>query len=393
MPFQPNVVPARSQNSSLPQVVRGASAGGVAVELVPHVHTRFCDRAFRVCTAVGRTREGERLRVRVCGRVPAKRDEMCKYLVWQRAPLPSEYVQSLDPRSRGSESAPAGPLQLPAAIARTLAWESVPHACGRPMYCMTFADEGCAVRAVLVEDPQPWYAGSGQGGASEVVRSPHDAFAATPVDAAPTKGAAVSPIMGPVEVAPPKARLLEVRGEPRVGARLLAVMDYFGGQIGACEYQWLRVRADGTREELASPVAVSGALAREEQDAVFDVTLRQAYHGATTAPSSPDALLDSAYCAFAERLAHMRRVIVAHGDSGEDPRIRVLTQDDLGCKLKCRCRPVREDGEVVRAAVVPMPPPDPALCALPNPPPPLPLQGIWASSKATKRVGPPEEEE
>lgn len=107
--------------------------------------------------------------------------------------------------------------------------------------------------------------------------------------------------VGPVLPGPPRLLDLCIRGETKCGSKVYAEANYIGGEEGCSEYWWVRIRG-GKREQLGDPRPLS------------------AVHS------------------------------VAMGGEGEavsdfdDPRVRVLCEEDVGCTLKVKCRPVRADG-------------------------------------------------
>lgn len=118
-----------------------------------------------------------------------------------------------------------------------------------------------------------------------------------------TRTAAVvrSPVVGPVEAAPPRVRELWLEGTPAVGSALLARAWYFGGVPGACDYSWIRVDAEGNRTE-------TEVVAQQPLDPL---------------PASGAAASVSA---------------------GADVRVRHLGGEDVGCMFKVTVDPVRWDG-------------------------------------------------
>lgn len=104
--------------------------------------------------------------------------------------------------------------------------------------------------------------------------------------------------IGPVTPGPPRLLELTVGSAAvslTVGCRVEAQATYIGGQEGASEYWWMRIR-NGEREQLGDPRPVDPSL--------------------VTTPPSADS----------------------------DPRCYVITKSDVGCVLKVKCRPVRRDG-------------------------------------------------
>eukprot|EP01034_Spumella_vulgaris_P034054 gene34054-41997_t len=83
-----------------------------------------------------------------------------------------------------------------------------------------------------------------------------------------------------------------------VGTFALADYRYIGGYEGASEFWWMRITADGKREQIGEP----------RSNAVSNT---------------------------GERIQSSKQL---------DPRCYFLTEADIGCTLKAKCRPVRSDG-------------------------------------------------
>eukprot|EP01036_Dinobryon_divergens_P022388 gene22388-30639_t len=97
---------------------------------------------------------------------------------------------------------------------------------------------------------------------------------------------------------PPDLSTVEVDGSTLQVA--VARSEYIGGVEGQSEYWWFRISPDGRREQVTEPIAVS----------------------------SPTLIGES----------------LAWGDyNSKDPRFYRITEADLGCTLKAKCRPVRCD--------------------------------------------------
>ena len=94
-------------------------------------------------------------------------------------------------------------------------------------------------------------------------------------------------------------RELWIEGDLVENSCLFGRSYYFGGAEGASEWSWMRICTDGSRVDIGEPRAVD--------------------------PSFPYPT-------------------PAHHDP-RDPRVLALTADDVGCRLKAKCRPVRSDGE------------------------------------------------
>lgn len=96
--------------------------------------------------------------------------------------------------------------------------------------------------------------------------------------------------VGPIEPANCRIDNLRIEGDNRLGGRVKAVYDYYGGTEGASRFSWVRINKDGGRDHLTE---------------------------------------------FSARRS---------GESDGGPDTYVLTEDDLGCKLKIHVRVVRNDG-------------------------------------------------
>jgi hypothetical protein len=98
--------------------------------------------------------------------------------------------------------------------------------------------------------------------------------------------------LGPVLPAPPRLLNLDITGDVfKVGESVFAQSEYTGGQEGASEYWWFQIK-NGKRVQLNEPTP-------------YD-------------PSMTSSIVD--------------------------PRVHVITDDDIGSVLKVKCRPVRIDG-------------------------------------------------
>ena len=178
----------------------------VGIGLKPHVHTKYCDRKERVCTAAGKVREIEWLRVET---LPKSRVSLA-HCYWER--------------SRPSTGSTSGAN-----------FTFIEGTEGRLLYQMVAIDAGCLLRFRC--------ALTGCDGESLEIRH-----------TAP---------MGPVEPSLPKMWDLRVEAEDqdlggvlRCGSFAVVRGMYTGGQQGSTEFSWLRVRVDGTRERLTQPRAV-----------------------------------------------------------------------------------------------------------------------------------------
>lgn len=119
--------------------------------------------------------------------------------------------------------------------------------------------------------------------------------------------------LGPVLPGPP--RLLDVRicGNCVEGGIVYVDIDYIGGKQGPSEYWWFKIKG-GKRIQVNEPTAV---------DPSTDIAT--ALHSYT---SSHEAAV----------------IAAAEAQPSSDPRVLRLTCDDVGCVLKVKCRPIRDDG-------------------------------------------------
>ena len=102
---------------------RSSSSAAVEVELLPHQHTKFCDRRQRVCTAEGKFRERETVRANVTSA------SVERSMSWFRVHGGGDLVERIDDASGCDE------------------------------YVLSVADIGCSVRAKLVSsDGTVWSA-------------------------------------------------------------------------------------------------------------------------------------------------------------------------------------------------------------------------------------------
>lgn len=121
--------------------------------------------------------------------------------------------------------------------------------------------------------------------------------------------------VGPIVAGP--ARLLELRiqGNFKIGNVVVAVPTYIGGVEGESEYWWMRINK-GKREQVTQPRKI------DPEYAEFN---------------SIKAALTSGKDVGARQLTSIEPGSI-------DPRMYVLSADDIGCEFKVKCRPVRSDG-------------------------------------------------
>ena len=103
--------------------------------------------------------------------------------------------------------------------------------------------------------------------------------------------------IGPVLPGPPRLLEIKIMGETKVGHRLVASSKYIGGYEGTSEYWWIRIK-DGEREQITEPCTIN--IEHLDKD--------------------PSSLPTS------------------------DPRVHIITDEDIGFSFKVKCRPIRSDG-------------------------------------------------
>jgi hypothetical protein len=89
-------------------------------------------------------------------------------------------------------------------------------------------------------------------------------------------------VLGPIIAGPPRMLDLQIVGTMKQGEEIRAVGRYIGGTEGSSEYWWMRIR-DGVRETITEPSSSAAGM-------------------------------------------------------------YTISQDDVGCVLKVKCRPIRDDG-------------------------------------------------
>lgn len=111
--------------------------------------------------------------------------------------------------------------------------------------------------------------------------------------------------IGPVLPGPPRLLDLRIVGKCIKGEKVFAESDYIGGTEGLSEYWWFRIKG-GKRVQIGEPRVVSDFAIKD---------IKECIGGA----------IDKKECL-------------------NDPRVLELSEEDLGCVLKVKCRPVRVDG-------------------------------------------------
>lgn len=120
--------------------------------------------------------------------------------------------------------------------------------------------------------------------------------------------------VGPILAGPPRLLEVSIIGDFTEGNPVVATPSYIGGIEGASEYWWLRINK-GKRENVSEPKEI------DPNDGSYNTIIRAIENKGTVDASwlkSPGVAID--------------------------PRVHILTPDDIGCELKVKCRPIRSDG-------------------------------------------------
>ena len=131
-------------------------------------------------------------------------------------------------------------------------------------------------------------------------------------------------VLGPVLPAPPRFMSFTIRGDLYPGKYLIADSDYTGGKEGASEFWWMRI-SKGERKILGDPVPLQEKHMKCDKFALQE-KVNIVEHNDNDAHGDQQNLLE------------------ARGFLEADPRVYKLTQSDVGCIFKVKCRPVRSDG-------------------------------------------------
>ena len=296
---------------------------GFCISPKPHVHSLArCDRSKRVCTADGRYREGEQMRV---VRVPADEERFVDTV--------SATVFGISPTDDG---APAERSSLRAACAETSTlpahngkiqwwrsdggpWDLVNTAAYRALPPPEKHEVPARWETLVASMvPIPAEEGGVTLGGKTYEFAPRDIGRC--VGASPFRGAsgpkkgdaalAADACVGPIESAPPficavqiallgadgEVGAIEKRPQFKEGQTVCAVPTYFGGTPGKHIYRWMKISSKGIRTDAIVP----------------------------TACTQPDS---------------------APGSYEGDPRVLHLSKELAGCKLKVKVVALRSDGE------------------------------------------------
>ena len=127
--------------------------------------------------------------------------------------------------------------------------------------------------------------------------------------------------LGPVLPAPPRFLSIKISGSFEPEKYLMAEYKYTGGLEGASEFWWMRI-SRGERQVLGEPTPLKG----EHLDCNSDDLAKKI------------KIVENKGDFSAEEVQDAKNFL--HGD----PRVYKLSQGDVGCLFKVKCRPVRNDG-------------------------------------------------
>lgn len=128
------------------------------------------------------------------------------------------------------------------------------------------------------------------------------------VDSSTFLGVIYSNFVGPIIAGPARLLNLSIIGQCKVGSCVIAIGDYIGGKQGRSQYWWMRVTADGDREQISEPTEIIFSDSDFNEQKEF-------------------LLLNPSYV-----------------PNNSDSRFYLLTEKDISCELKVKCRPFRSDG-------------------------------------------------
>lgn len=123
--------------------------------------------------------------------------------------------------------------------------------------------------------------------------------------------------VGPVLAGPARLLELNIGGGCTVGDVAIAIPKYIGGVEGLSQYWWMRISPSGKREQVSEPMNII-------PNDPFVLQAMNAVSRGTQTQSISDHLRGS-------------NVLI-------DPRLYIITEKDLNCELKVKCRPFRSDG-------------------------------------------------
>lgn len=224
------------------------------VVLLPHQHTLFCERKQRVCTAVGRCQELEKLKI-------AGLDINAHNFVWFRSSTKDTVTLNKDRKKH---------LTL------------IPHSENLAEYTLQKEDVDSFVGVLFAPKN------------NSKSNSNNSSFKGQSLLESDTARLSHNVALGPVLPGPPRILNFTVSGEQlSVGHYAKAETQYIGGSEGRSEFWWMRISSDGKRTQVTQP---------------------------KTAPVPQGK---------------------GYLEPDVDPRLYRITEADVGCTLKAKCRPVR----------------------------------------------------
>lgn len=308
------------------------SINQIEISLVPHVHTLFCERKQRVCTAVDKLQEMETLMVNLS---QAKLSN-CQ-TVWIRSHKGSKQDSSIS------------------------TYHEIPGTENSIFYQLTTYDIDCYINFKISEIPTLPINSENTITLNEIESNKINTNNANKnleisklvitecspnvpqISYAPTS-------MGPIESGPP--RMLELAiiifpGNPgigggdgpdmklTVGMKVVAAANYIGGLEGGSEYWWMRVR-NGERENVCEPCAIPSSSLFFKENTIKDLLIEKEFNFNEESVDNKNTN-DHDNKIESKSTVHSKSFI-------DDPRIYIITPDDIGCILKVKCRPIRSDG-------------------------------------------------
>jgi hypothetical protein len=149
-------------------------------------------------------------------------------------------------------------------------------------------------------------------------------------------------LLGPITAAPPRLLDFSVGGALFVGGQASAEYTYSGGCEGVSEYWWIRITPEGKRVQLSEPETVASASVVVRGVKKLD----SADSGdATPSSSSSSSLASSSVETSGDAsTASNTDASASTNSTNVTPRRYTIVEQDLGCTLKVKCRPIRIDG-------------------------------------------------
>jgi hypothetical protein len=169
--------------------------------------------------------------------------------------------------------------------------------------------------------------------------------------------------VGPVLPGPPRLLDLTITGDATCGSKVYAVADYIGGTQGPSEYWWFRING-GKRQQMSEPQAISVGMPHPFIDASEEVVPAcgggKQTKGLKDVGEEGEGKCPQDSLSVENRLSPSASNLAATStptpfpdpsntagsinSTEQDPRVYVLCAEDVGCTLKVKCRPIRQDG-------------------------------------------------